>query len=47
MLLIKLAVVFFAFFVCILAGEIDLTDNDFSTRIGEAETTLVMFYAPW
>lgn len=35
--------------VC-LAGEqdvLDLTDNDFSTRVAEAETTLVMFYAPW
>lgn len=26
---------------------LDLTDNDFSTRVGESETTLVMFYAPW
>lgn len=39
--------------VCVaaaLAGEqdvLDLTDNDFSSRVGEAETTLVMFYAPW
>ncbi|XP_055606688.1 protein disulfide-isomerase A3 [Uranotaenia lowii] len=33
-----------------LAGEADvlqLTDSDFSTRVGETETTLVMFYAPW
>lgn len=32
------------------AGEqdvLELTDNDFSTRITETETTLVMFYAPW
>jgi len=32
------------------AGEqdvLDLTDNDFSTRVAESETTLVMFYAPW
>lgn len=32
------------------AGEadvLDLTDSDFSTRVAETETTLVMFYAPW
>lgn len=32
------------------AGEadvLDLTDDDFYTRVGETETTLVMFYAPW
>nr|XP_018906685.1 PREDICTED: LOW QUALITY PROTEIN: protein disulfide-isomerase A3 [Bemisia tabaci] len=27
--------------------ELDLTDSDFSTRIQEHETVLVMFYAPW
>lgn len=35
---------------CALAGEqdvLELTDNDFSTRVAETETTLVMFYAPW
>lgn len=26
---------------------LDLGDSDFSTRVGETETTLVMFYAPW
>lgn len=26
---------------------LDLTDDDFNTRIGETETVLVMFYAPW
>lgn len=33
-----------------LAGDqdvLDLTDNDFTTRIGEVDTVLVMFYAPW
>lgn len=48
-----LCVVFFvatssSFFV--EAGEsdvMDLVDADFSTRIGETGTTLVMFYAPW
>ncbi|XP_058831651.1 protein disulfide-isomerase A3 [Topomyia yanbarensis] len=32
------------------AGEadvLDLTDSDFSIRVAETETTLVMFYAPW
>lgn len=32
------------------AGEadvLDLTDDDFYTRVAETETTLVMFYAPW
>lgn len=34
--------------VALALGEvIDLTDDDFSTRVGEVETTLVMFYAPW
>lgn len=37
---------------CFVAGSIaqdvlDLTDNDFSTRVAESDTTLVMFYAPW
>lgn len=34
----------------VFAGEqdvLDLTDDDFSTRVAETETTLVMFYAPW
>lgn len=26
---------------------LDLGDSDFSTRVGEADTVLVMFYAPW
>ena len=26
---------------------LDLTDDDFATRVAEADTTLVMFYAPW
>lgn len=36
--------------VGVLAGEqdvLDLTDNDFATRISEVDTVLVMFYAPW
>lgn len=48
-----LCVVFFvatssSFFV--EAGESDvlnLVDSDFSTRVAESGTTLVMFYAPW
>lgn len=34
----------------VLAGEqhvLELNDDDFSTRVRETETTLVMFYAPW
>lgn len=41
---------FFALCTLCFATEhdvIDLTDSDFSTRIGEHETVLVMFYAPW
>lgn len=33
-----------------LSGEadvLDLGDDDFSTRVAETDTTLVMFYAPW
>lgn len=31
-----------------LASDVlDLGDDDFATRVAEAETTLVMFYAPW
>lgn len=26
---------------------LELGDDDFATRVAEAETTLVMFYAPW
>lgn len=46
----KIAVVLLAIFACIQAGEqdvLDLVDSDFSTRVAETETTLVMFYAPW
>lgn len=44
------AFIFSAFIQLSLAGEedvLDLTDSDFTTRVGETETTLVMFYAPW
>lgn len=46
----KITVILTVFVVCAFAGEqdvLDLTDNDFSTRVAETETTLVMFYAPW
>jgi protein disulfide isomerase family A protein 3 len=39
-----------ATFSIAIAGEadvLDLSDDDFSTRVKEAETMLVMFYAPW
>lgn len=29
------------------SGVEDLTDQDFSSRITEYDTALVMFYAPW
>lgn len=45
----KLGVIFLA--ICAttsLASDVlELGDNDFSTTVAEAETTLVMFYAPW
>jgi protein disulfide isomerase family A protein 3 len=43
-------VVLIALFFCALGSEqdvLDLSDDDFSTRVSEADTTLVMFYAPW
>ncbi|XP_059620059.1 protein disulfide-isomerase A3 [Phlebotomus argentipes] len=43
-------VVLAAILGCALASEADvleLSDDDFSTRVAEVETTLVMFYAPW
>lgn len=46
----KNVVVLLALIVCAFGGEqdvLDLTDDDFSTRVAETETTLVMFYAPW
>lgn len=35
---------------CVLAGDqhvLELSDDDFSTKVSETETSLVMFYAPW
>ncbi|XP_055534818.1 protein disulfide-isomerase A3-like [Wyeomyia smithii] len=48
----KVLLVIFGIIQCGYAGEADvleLTDSDFSTRIGlyDTETTLVMFFAPW
>lgn len=48
--IIQLLVFSLATFTIALAGEadvLDLSDADFSTRVKESETTLVMFYAPW
>lgn len=46
----KVIVFFLAIVGCTIAGEqdvLDLTDSDFSSRIADIDTTLVMFYAPW
>lgn len=34
---------------CLAAEQdvLELTDDDFNTRISEFDTALVMFYAPW
>lgn len=40
----------YSLFYFSLAAEtdvIELSDDDFSARISEHETVLVMFYAPW
>lgn len=42
--------VLFALILSVFGGEqdvLELTDDNFSTRVAETETTLVMFYAPW
>lgn len=45
----ELGVIFIA--ICIttsVASDVlELSDSDFSTRVAETDTTLVMFYAPW
>lgn len=33
--------------LCAESDVLDLGDSDFSTRVAQTETTLVMFYAPW
>lgn len=46
----KILLIGFALVAAIIAGEadvLDLGDDDFSTRVAETDTTLVMFYAPW
>lgn len=50
MYLKELTILFIAISSSVLAGEnhvLELSDDDFSTRVRETETTLVMFYAPW
>lgn len=49
MLVIKTLFILSAVSFC-FAGEEhvhELTDDDFTARLGELETALVMFYAPW
>uniref|UniRef100_A0A0A9WIA6 Protein disulfide-isomerase n=1 Tax=Lygus hesperus TaxID=30085 RepID=A0A0A9WIA6_LYGHE len=31
----------------VFSGSLELTDNDFKSRIGEFDSMLIMFYAPW
>ena len=42
-----LAFVFIANSFASESDVLELGDSDFSTRIAETGTTLVMFYAPW
>lgn len=47
---LKELTIFLMAFCCVLAGDqhvLELSDDDFSTKVAETETTLVMFYAPW
>ena len=47
-MLFKSVFVFVTLFAFTLASDVlDLSDDDFNTRVAETETTLVMFYAPW
>lgn len=47
-MLFKSVFVFVTLFAFTLASDVlDLSDDDFNTRVAEADTTLVMFYAPW
>lgn len=47
-MLSKTLFVVVALFGAALASDVlDLSDDDFNTRVAESETTLVMFYAPW
>lgn len=45
---LRSAFVFVTLFAFSFASDVlDLSDDDFNTRVAETETTLVMFYAPW
>lgn len=47
-MLFKSIFVFVTLFGISLASDVlELGDDDFSTRVAETETTLVMFFAPW
>lgn len=47
-MIIKTLFAFVTLFGISLANDVlDLGDDDFNTKVAEAETTLVMFYAPW
>lgn len=47
-MLFKSVIVFVTLFAFSLASDVlDLSDDDFNSKVAEADTTLVMFYAPW
>lgn len=49
MYLLKLSIICLILYTvsCKEEDVLDLTDNDFESRLAEHETALVMFYAPW
>lgn len=47
-MIFKSVFVFVTLFAFTFASDVlELSDDDFNTRVAETETTLVMFFAPW
>lgn len=46
---LKIVLLLGVIYLCRAAEEdvLDLTDSDFSSVLGQHDTALVMFYAPW